>query len=65
MGWPLDWSDNNWPANHQNIGKARQVQVQLGNLQRIEGAGQLVSAMFYREVVHAMLLFGVETWVLS
>ena len=30
-----------------------------------EGAYQLVSEMFYREVVQAVLLFGTETWVLS
>ena len=37
----------------------------MGKLLRREGAEPQVSAMFYWEVVHAVLLFGEETRVLS
>ena len=36
----------------------------MGKLLRREGAYPRVSAMFYLAVVHAVLIFGVETWVL-
>ena len=32
---------------------------------RREGAEPYVSANFYRAVIHAVLLFGADTWVLS
>ena len=37
----------------------------LGTLLQQEGADPKVLASFYRAVVHAILLYGSETWVLS
>ena len=48
-----------------NVGKARRVWNRLRKLLRREGAEPRVSAMFYRLVVHTVLLFGADTWVFS
>ena len=61
----LDQSYYNWPAVLCNVGKARQVCSRMGKMLRREGPEPRVSAMFYWAVVQAVLLFGVETWVLS
>ena len=65
LGRIFDRSDDNWPAVLWNVGKACRVWDRLGKLLRREGVDAQVSAMFYRAVVQSVLLFGVETWVLS
>ena len=47
-----------------SLKKARQVWGRLGKLLWSEGTGLEVSETFYRAVVQAVLLFGMETWVL-
>ena len=49
-------------AGYQHV---HQVWGRLGKLTRREGADQLVSEMFYKAVVQAVVLFGAKTWVLS
>ena len=49
----------------RNIGRARQVRGRLGKLLRKEGENPIVAASFYQAVVQAVLLFGLETWVLT
>ena len=61
----LDRSDDDWPAVLRNVRNACGVWIRLGKLFRREGAEPRVSAMFYQEVVQAVLLFGAETWILS
>ena len=58
LGLLLNRLYDNWPAVRWNFSKARQVWIWLGKILRREGADQLVSAMFYWEVVQAVLLFG-------
>ena len=60
----LDQSDDDCPEVLQNVGKVRRVWIQLGWLQRREGADPRVSVMFYLSVVQAVLNFEAETWVL-
>ena len=64
IGRQPDWSDDDCPAVRRNIRKTGQVWGCLGKILRREGSYQLVSEIFYRAVVQAVLLFGVETWVL-
>ena len=45
--------------------RARSVWGRLGTLIRQEGSKPRVSEIFYRVVVQAILLYGLETWVLS
>ena len=65
LRWLLERSDDDWAAVLRKTRKARQVWGWLGKLLWKEGAELAVSEIFYRAVVQAVLLFGVETWVLS
>ena len=65
MGRILYWSYDNWLEVLWNIGKVRRVWNRLRKMPLREGAEPRVSAMFYREVVQAVIIFGAETWVLS
>ena len=69
LGRPLDLWDDDWPAFFRNIRKARQVWGHLGKMLQREGEYPDVSTKFYCAVIKALLLllllFGVETWVLS
>ena len=65
LGRILNRSDNDWPWVLQNVGKACRIWNRLGKLLRREGAEPRVSAMFYQAVVQSVILFGVDTWVLS
>ena len=58
MWRPLDHLDDNWPAVRRNIRKARQVWNRLGKILLMEVADQLLSVMFYWEVVQAVLILG-------
>ena len=61
---PLNQMDDNCTAVRQNIMRARSVWGRLGKLLRQEGAEPRVSEIFYRAVVQAILLYGLETWVI-
>ena len=61
----MDQSGDDCPGVLGNIGKARRVWNRLWKLLRREGAEPRVSAMFYQPVVQTVILFGVDTWVLS
>ena len=54
----LDRLDYDWQEVRRNTGKARQVWIRIGKLLRREGVDPQVSAMFYWEVVQAVLPFG-------
>ena len=58
LGKTLDQMDDDWPVVSRNI-----VRV-LGKLMRGEGAEPKVSAMLYRAVEQAVLLFGSDTWLI-
>ena len=61
----MDRSDNDSPSVLSNIRKVRQVWGRLRKLLWREGAELTVSEKFYGAVVQAVILFGVETWVLT
>ena len=61
LGRILDLSDEDWPEDLQNLGKARRVWNRLGKILKREGAEPRVYAMFYRAVVQSVLCFGAET----
>ena len=64
-GRPLDQTDNDWIAIRQNIMLSRTVWGRLGEILRREGVYPRVEAMFYRSVEQAVLLFGLDTWLIS
>ena len=61
---PLDQTYDDWPDVWRNITRARSVWGRLRTLLQREGTDPRVAEMFYREVVQAILLYGLETWVL-
>ena len=64
IGNTIRHTDNACPSVHCNVGKALAVCHMLGNLLWCEGIDNRVSALFYRVVIYAVLLFGSESWVL-
>ena len=60
----LDQTKDDWSGVRQNIMRPRLVWGRLGMLLIREGAEPKVSAVLYRAVAQAVLLFGDETWVL-
>ena len=61
----LEHTYNDWPVVHQNIYKTRVVFRSLGKLLQWYGAERQVSYLLYRAVVQAVLLFGLESWLVS
>ena len=64
LGRPLDQTYDEWPTLRRNIMRARLVWGGLGTLLQREGSDPRVEEMFYRAVVQAILLYGLDTWVL-
>ena len=58
----LKHTDNDWPEVCWNIVKARAVWRRLVKLLQKEGADNRFSDLFYREVIQAVLLLGLESW---
>ena len=65
LGRILMVTDNNWRAVVGNLQKARQSRVWLARVLIREGADPKVSRAFYIYVKKVVLLFGLETWVLT
>ena len=65
LGRPPEKMDYDWTVLQRNINQAWRVWGRLGKILRREGEGPKVVAMVYREVTQVVLLFGMETWVLS
>ena len=63
-GRPLYQTDDDCPEIELNIMHTRMVWGRLGKLLRWEGVDPRVLEIFYREVEQAVLLFGLDTWVL-
>ena len=58
-------NDDDWPVVVVNLGKARRSWGRLVRVLGREGADPKVLRAFYTAVTQAVLLFGVETWVLT
>ena len=58
-------TDDDWPAVAGNIRKARANWGRLARILGREGADPKVSCSFYTAVTQQVLLFGVESWVLT
>ena len=64
LGRTLDQTDDDWTEVRRNIVRARFFWWGLGTLLQWEGADPRVAEIFYRAVVQAILMYGLETWVL-
>ena len=65
LGRLLTAGNDYWPAVVGNLGKARRIWGRLARVLGREGADPKVLSFFYTSVTHVVLLFGVETWVLT
>ena len=63
--WVLYRSEEDWPEVRRNIWRAIQIWGRLGKFLSREGADPLVSEKFYHAVFQVVLIFGLETWVLT
>jgi hypothetical protein len=61
----LTYDNNDSQAMQSNLMKARKSWVQVSFVLRAENASPKVSGVFYKEIVQAVLLFGIEMWKLS
>ena len=77
-GWPLETVapfkflgslltaiDNDWPEVIDNPQKARKSWARLSQILGREGADNQTSSRFYLALVQAVLIFGVDTWVVT
>ena len=64
LGRTLDQTDNAWPELRRNMMRKRSVWKRLRTMIQREEADPRVSAMFYREVLQAILIYGLEMWVI-
>ena len=65
LGRVLTAGDEDWTAVVGNLGKARESWERLDWMLGREGADPKVSRSFYTAVTQAVLILGVETWVLT
>ena len=65
LGREILAADNNWPAVVRKFSQARSVCKRMTQILSREGADPRVSGFFFKYVVQAVLLFGLETWVVT
>lgn len=65
LGQPISSVDNDWPALHHNLSKARKRWGMVSKVLVQEEATPKVSAMFYKAVVQSVLLYGCEMWTFT
>ena len=57
--------DNDCPALVRNLSRVREVWKRTTRILRREGEKPQVYGFFFKDVVQAVLLFGLETWVVT
>ena len=65
MGRIVDESDKDEPAIDRNIQRARGIWTRLGKLLAREDANPIAMGIFYKVIVHSVLLYGAESWVIT
>ena len=58
-------ADDDWPVVIRNLTKARAVWRRMMQILSREGERPWVSGFFFKAVIHSVLLFGAETWVVT
>ena len=65
LGRVLSEADENWPAVVNNLWRARQKWVRLTRVSSREGADARTSGQIYLAVVHLVMLYRSDTWVMT
>ena len=58
-------NDDDTPCIQENLKKARKRWASVAKILKTEGANPKVMAKFYLTIVQAVLLYGVESWVMK
>ena len=58
-------ADDDWPAVVRKLSQAREVWRRVAHILIREGESPRVSVFFFKAVVQVVLLFGLETWVVT
>ena len=58
-------ADDDWLAVAKNFYRKRAVWRRMTRILSREGAAPRVSGFFFKAIVQAVLLFGLETWVVT
>ena len=58
-------SNDDWPAVVKNLSQAKKVWSRILGFLSSEGGAPQVFGFFFKVVVHAVLLLGAETWVIT
>ena len=58
-------ADDQWTEVARNLSRARAMWKRMARILSREGVGLRVSGFFFKYVVQAVLLFGLETWVVT
>ena len=56
-------TDKDCPAVVRNLAWAKMVQSRIPRILRMEGAMPHMSGFFFKDIIHAVLLFRAENWV--
>ena len=65
LGQVISASDGDCPEVIRNLDKAQAVWQRLMRILSREGAAPWVYGFFFKAMVHSMLIFGAETWVVT
>ena len=57
--------EDDWPAVVRNLAQAKKVWSRMLRILRREGAAPLVSGLFLKAAIQAVLIFGADTWVVT
>ena len=64
LGWVLKVVDYDWTAVVGNLWKEQKSWAHLARILARAGASPHISGIFFKVVVQAVLLFGLEVWVM-
>ena len=65
LGLTISSSKDNWPEVEQNLWSAQGKWGRLVKLFGREGANSRMEGRLYVDLVQAVILFGLETWVMT
>ena len=65
LGQVILAADDDWPEGVNNLSWARVVWRRMTRIISREGAAPRVSGFFFKAVVQAVMIFGLETWLVT
>ena len=63
LGRVISATDNDWPVVVRKLARVKKVWSRILRILRMEGAMPHMSGFFFKDIIHAVLLFRAENWV--